>query len=333
MIVKRDEDKLDNRCPFFSMIVPVYNVEKHLEKCVHSLLEQENEKNDLEILLIDDGSTDKSGYLCDQLAGRFPEVKAFHEENGGPSIARNLGIKNATGQYILFVDSDDYIEKDTCKKLKEAIIKYGKVDIICFDGIQHIDEETTFMRRIPVLTERCVENGKIYLLEHYKKRNLNVEVWLYAYRKQFLQEHALFFIEGRFHEDVEFTPRVFLFSGKIVELPDRLYHYMVHENSISTRRNKEKNICDLFITLREQCEIAERQDLELKKWMKNTVLNSYLNMVYFTRMYQPQYRKFLDKRFLLGKAATNWNRFRVMICLINIRLYCWMNDCYKKMKG
>ena len=116
-----------------------------------------------------------------------------------------------------------------------------------------------------------------------------------------------------------------------MELPDRLYHYLVRENSISTQKNKEKNIRDLFQTLREQNQMAEQQEPELKKWMKNAILDSYLNMVQTARMYQKQYRKLLDKRFLLGKAATNWNRFRVLVCLINVRLYCFMNDCYKKL--
>ena len=83
--------------------------------------------------------------------------------------------------------------------------------------------------------------------------------------------------------------------------------------------------------MREQDQMAEQQEPELKKWMKNAILDSYLNMVQTERMYQKQYRKLLDKRFLLGKAATNWNRFRVLMCLINVRLYCFMNDCYKKL--
>lgn len=314
----------------FSIIVPVFNVEQHLERCVFSLRNQRNMSGELEILLINDGSTDKSGILCDQLAERFPQIRVFHKKNGGLSSARNLGIEKAEGDYVLFADSDDFIEQKTCSIINEALKKYGKVDALCFAGVEDYGTKQVPMRRIPLKKVKCSKTGKLFLLEHYKQRNLNVEACLYAYRREFLLENNLRFLEGILHEDVEFTPRALLKCGKIVEIPDCLYHYMIREGSISTQKNKEKNIRDLFSTLNRQIKVAERQEPELKKWMKNEALNSYLNMVYEARMYQPQYRGLLDKRFLFGKAATNWNRFRVVICFLNVRLYCWMNDCYKK---
>ena len=205
------------------------------------------------------------------------------------------------------------------------------MDAVFFDGVEDDGVHQDPMRRVSLEQVQCADNGKQYLLEHFRDRNLNVEACLYAYRRAFLNEHDLRFREGILHEDVEFTPRIMMQCGKVVELPDRLYHYLVRENSISTQKNKEKNIKDLFQTLWEQNQMAEQQEPELKKWMKNAILDSYLNMVQTARMYQKQYRKLLDKRFLLGKAATNWNRFRVLVCLINVRLYCFMNDCYKKL--
>ena len=257
--------------------------------------------------------------------------RSKHKPNGGLSSARNYGLDRATGEYVLFVDSDDVIESDTLKKIAEALDQFGEVDAVFFDGVEDDSVHQDPMRRVPLEQVQCADNGKQYLLEHFRDRNLNVEACLYAYRRTFLNEHDLRFREGILHEDVEFTPRIMMQCGKVVELPDQLYHYLVRENSISTQKNKEKNIRDLFQTLREQNQMAEQQEPELKKWMKNAILDSYLNMVQTARMYQKQYRKLLDKRFLLGKAATNWNRFRVLVCLINVRLYCLMNDCYKKL--
>lgn len=314
----------------FSIIVPVYNVKQYLEKCVYSLLDQKDMEGKLDILLIDDGSTDGSSALCDQLAEKNLQVRVFHKENGGLSSARNLGIEKAEGEYILFVDSDDFIEQKTCSILNTALKKHGKVDAFCFDGVEDYGTKQVSMRRLSPEKVKCTKTGKLFLLEHYQQRNLNVEACLYAYRREFLFENNLRFLEGILHEDVEFTPRALLKCGKIVEIPDCLYHYMIREGSISTQKNKEKNIRDLFSTLNRQIKVAERQEPDLRKWMKNEILNSYLNMVYEARMYQRQYRKLLDKRFLLGKAATNWNRFRVVICFLNVHLYCWMNDCYKK---
>lgn len=318
--------------PFFSIIVPVFNVESYLEKCVCSLTEQEPAGGELEILLVDDGSTDESGRLADQLAARYEQVKVFHKENAGLSSARNYGIERASGAYVLFVDSDDYAAPELCRRIWEALERHGMADAVCYDGVEHGSHGETSTRRVPVAEERCTESGKKYLLEHYKSRTLSVEAWMYAYKRSFLMEQDLRFREGRLHEDVEFTPRALLACKKVIELPDGLYHYVVRENSISTQKDKGRNIGDLFVTLQEQCEVAEQQEPELRKWMKNAALDSYLNMVQYARMYQPRYRKLLDKRFLMGKAATRWNHFRVLLCLINVRLYCLVNDCYKYLR-
>ena len=315
----------------FSVIVPVYRVEEYLLTCVDSLLSQENMRDQMEILLIDDGSPDRCGEICDRLAEVYEEIRVFHKKNGGLSSARNSGIQEAKGQYIVFVDSDDTLEAGALGKIQEALDKYGDADAVFYDGLEDDGTSRDSLRRITDDHVRIFENGKDFLLKEYRDNNLNVEAWLYAYRRTFLEKNQLTFQEGILHEDVEFTPRVLMKCGKIIQLSDQLYHYMVRENSISTQKNKEKNIRDLFETLRKLDQMADEQEPELRKWMKNGILNSYLNMVQTARMYQKQYRKLLDKRFLFGKAATNWNRFRVLVCLINVRLYCFMNDCYKKL--
>ena len=99
-----------------SIVVPVYNVESYLERCVESLLKQDI-MDPIEILLIDDGSTDQSGAICDAYAKQNPQILVYHKENGGLSDARNFGLDRANGAYILFVDSDDFIEPDSCSSL------------------------------------------------------------------------------------------------------------------------------------------------------------------------------------------------------------------------
>ena len=104
------------------------------------------------------------------------------------------------------------------------------------------------------------------------------------------------------------------------------------EDSISTRKDQTKNIQDLFQTLKELDQLSDQQEGELRRWMKDALLDSYLNMVYSARMYQKQYRGLVDKRFLEGKAVTGRNRFRVLLCRLHIRLYCAVNDGYKWMR-
>ena len=107
--------------PLVSVIVPVYNVEKYLEKCVYSLLQQ-TYKN-IEIILVNDGSTDESGKMCENLAQEDDRIKVFHKKNGGLSDARNYGVERATGEYIGFVDSDDYVHERMYEKLLSAILR------------------------------------------------------------------------------------------------------------------------------------------------------------------------------------------------------------------
>lgn len=311
-----------------SIVVPVYNVEKYLVRCIDSLLQQTYMPE--EIILVDDGSTDGSERICDDYAKRYSFVKVFHKENGGLSSARNYGIDHVNSEYILFVDSDDFVQKDICRDLKCALEKYGDADLISFDGIEKCGEKEKRIRRLEKNEEIC--SGYEYLLQGYKTRNMNVQAWLYAYSTKFLQDKALYFKEGILHEDVEFMPRVLLKAGKMIVLPGAYYQYIVREDSISTGKNKEKNICDLFATLKEQSLLAEQQDAELRKWMLNAVLNSYLNMVQEAEMYRKPYKKYLDKRFMLGKAATRWNHIRVFICFLNVGVYFRMNNCYKMIR-
>ena len=311
----------------FSIVVPVYNVKDCLDRCVSSLLQQDFPDEKYEVILVDDGSGDGSGPQCDGYAEEYANVKVFHKENGGLSSARNCGIDRAGGTYILFVDSDDYVDKNTCRILTEALKSAGPMDVVVYNGTEEHDSGKHLLRHTD--GKKVFADGKTYMLEQYRGRNLNVEAWLYLYRREYLNRNRLRFKEGILHEDIEFTPRALLPAGGVMELPDILYHYVVRENSISTRRDQTRNIQDLFQTLGELDRLADQQEEELKRWMKDALLNSYLNMVYSARMYQKKYRGLMDKAFLEGKAATGWNKCRVLLCRSNIWLYCLMNDIYK----
>ncbi|MCD8241543.1 MAG: glycosyltransferase [Lachnospiraceae bacterium] len=311
----------------FSIVVPVYNVQDYLERCVASLTAQDYPR--IEIILVDDGSTDCSGTLCDACAQADARIRVVHKPNGGLSSARNAGLASAAGDYGIFLASDDYVERGTCRILAERLAEHPGADMIAYDGWEEEGQERRDLRRIS--GKSCTtESGSAFLLRNYRDRNLNVEAWLYASRIEFLRREELCFREGILHEDVEFTPRALLKAERVLTIPDCFYHYIIREGSISTGKSRVKNIEDLFATLKEQSAVADEQEKELGRWMKNAILDSYLNMIYDARMYQPQYRKYVEKSFLLGKAATPWNHIRVCLCLISVRLYCSLNDLYKK---
>lgn len=313
----------------FSVVVPVYNVSPYLERCITSLLTQNY--RDYEILLIDDGSTDNSGAICEQYGEQDSRIIVYHKKNGGLSSARNFGIDHAVGKYVIFVDADDYIEKETCSSLAKLIELSDEADVIGYNGVEEQEGVITSTRRIPVEKLELM-SGRDYLYTRCQHRNLSVASWLYCCKRDFLNREGLRFQEGILHEDVEFTPRMLLKAKKVAESSVQLYHYVVRESSISMQKNREKNIKDLFQTLEKQCQMAETLDRELGKWIKDAALNSYLNMIQEARMYLPQYRRYIKKSFLWNKAATPWNCVRVLLCTINVRWYCAANDFYKSIR-
>ena len=134
-----------------SVIIAVYNVEDYIKRCLESIVNQTY--NNMQIIIVDDGSTDKSSEICDEYALIDQRIEVIHKENGGLSSARNAGIERAKGDYLIFVDSDDYVDTGLCKRLCRALEKYGEIDAICFDGMEENKDQKKGIRRIPLKTE------------------------------------------------------------------------------------------------------------------------------------------------------------------------------------
>lgn len=209
-----------------SIVVPVYNVEAYLDRCVQSLLSQDL-LSDIEILLVDDGSTDRSGAICDDYAERHPQISVFHKENGGLSDARNYGLKRARGEYILFVDSDDFIEADACSSLLGDARKFSAEIVI--GRVESVRRSKAMERYERVASEKfeChkVYTGKEYLEGCLEGGALRVEIGRHLYLREFLKENNFHFKKGILHEDEEFTPRVLLKASRVVLTDHVFYHY------------------------------------------------------------------------------------------------------------
>ena len=183
-----------------SVIVPVYNVENYLKRCVDSLIRQS--LAEIEILLIDDGSTDRSGKLCDELAGADLRISVYHKENEGQGIARNLGLQKATGTYVVFLDSDDYYDPDTCRALFE-LMEHTQADLCCY-GYQ-IETQDCQVVRIPNITDREYE-GEAFQKEfvpHYfgdqpeKDELRGFSSCMTIFRRSIVEEHNICFPSER----------------------------------------------------------------------------------------------------------------------------------------
>ncbi len=210
----------------FSIIVPVYNVEQYLEKCLDSL--QEQDYTDYEILCVNDGSTDGSRKILTEMENRFPQMRIIDRENGGLSAARNTGLKAAKGDYIVFVDSDDWVEPTMLSRLATEC---EGADIVCF-ACRRTDTNANDI----LLSEHST--GWDYYNRHALEARIVpfVCVWQRCYRREFLTGNNLFFREGILHEDNEFTPRACLKVKSVRVIPDVLYNYRVRPGSIMTTR-------------------------------------------------------------------------------------------------
>ena len=229
--------------PYFSLILPVYNVEKYVKRCVNSLLRQEY--TDYEIILVDDGSTDSSGSICDKLADKNNNIFAYHKENGGLSDARNYGMDRAKGNYILFIDSDDWVDEKLLISLHNHLNK-SNVDILKF-GFQKMQEgnyKNTFFSyfNIGVYDRRQIEETILPYMIGPKRlfcyeQNACKSVWSHVYSLNFLRENNIRFVSEReiLNEDYLFNLHTLLYAKSLEVTHYILYYYDYREGSLSKR--------------------------------------------------------------------------------------------------
>lgn len=206
-----------------SIIVPVYRVEPYLEKCLESLRSQTY--RNLEIILVDDGSPDNCGAICDRYAREDSRFRVFHTENGGLSAARNVGLRAASGDYIGFVDSDDWTEPEMYEKLHNAIIQTG-ADVSCCCFYTVFPQEVIEMKTLGL---RLLD-AEDALRELIEGACIRTGVWSKLYRRELWEDVS--FPEGRIFEDVLTTYRIFRKMEKLAAIPEHLYYYRRREDSI-----------------------------------------------------------------------------------------------------
>ncbi len=249
-----------DRQELISVIVPVYNVEKYLRRCIDSIINQ-TYKN-LEIILVDDGSPDSSGAICDEYAKKDSRIKVIHKENSGLSGARNAGIDAATGEYISFIDSDDYVNKDFCMILYKNI-KADNSDI-CICGFEHVTEPGSFIEKNAketISTKQKLRGKQIISDYMMKVRYENMDgYWAIACNK--LYKANLFsnirYPIGRLHED-EFVIHNLLDNTDFVSvLSDKLYYYTQRPDSIMGKKSSFKHI-DKAKALIERADFLKRR--------------------------------------------------------------------------
>lgn len=224
---------MQNNSPLLSIIVPVYNILEYLPRCVRSITAQTY--TNLEILLVDDGSTDGTGALCDELAGEDARIRVFHKENGGSSSARNLAIAEAKGEYLGFVDSDDYVSPDMYERLYDGIRKYGvKIAQI---GRDEIDEQGNPLPNIcePPSEEVCI-TSEDFLRELLMHRG-DCSFCTKLIRRDLFTKQT--FPVGKLNEDFYLLIHMLSEVEGLVSLPGQTYHVFYRIGSNSRKADKE----------------------------------------------------------------------------------------------
>lgn len=222
-----------------SVIIPVYNVEDYLCECVDSAINQ-TYKN-LEIILVDDGSTDSSGKICDDYAEKDERISVIHQENGGLSAARNAGLDKASGEYIYFLDSDDYIAEDTFEILI-PIAQKDNSDIVFFDAVSFADTpdftvKQNYIRKHKYLTD----SGYNTFCALTQKKEYHSAVYLMLFKLDFIIKNNLHFIFDILYEDMVFTYQALCFAKVVSQCDKTLYYRRYRKNSIMTSSKTNKH--------------------------------------------------------------------------------------------
>ena len=259
---------------FFSVIVPVYNVEKYLNECIDSILSQSF--TDFELILVDDGSNDLSGKICDDYAQKDNRVKVFHKPNGGQSTARNLGIQNATGQYAVFLDSDDFISDcDFLLDLKFRI--KANTDIVVFRYRKYYKNRTD---ECGIYLPEDSFNDKVATLKNLVMRDaFFCSCWSKCTRMSILKENNIVFDENLSCEDMDWYYSVVSKSNSFEIINKPYINYRQRENSVTSTFNSKSFDDYIFTISKWQNNFYAIEDLDLKEIMLSSLAKLYCNLL------------------------------------------------------
>ncbi|MGI1659317.1 MAG: glycosyltransferase [Desulfitobacterium sp.] len=315
--------------PKISIVVPIYNVERHLDQCVGSIRDQTY--SHLEIILVDDGSPDGCPEMCDDYAKQDSRIKVIHQINGGLSEARNSGLSVATGEYILFVDADDYIDLNACESLIDIMNKQ-KPDIVV-GNVRRIEGSKVFEMSHALDTQAKTIAGADFLKNELKTKTMHRVVCPNLFKREFLLANQLEFKVGILHEDAQFTPRAFLRAKEVMGTNLTFYNYLIREGSITKKADLTVNGIDLIQTCYELAGIYKAlRDKELIRLLNDDLVTLYLYGFQIGRLYRKEYKPLISKGFLIKRALSLRNRGKVILFVISIRLYFFINAFLKALR-
>lgn len=314
------------RTPLISVIIPVYNVEKYLHRCLDSVIAQTYQN--LEIICVDDGSIDESGRICDQYAVRDARIKVIHQENQGLSAARNRGLDAAEGEYIAFVDSDDYILEDMYKKMLDKLLNYNVDLCVCQWQYEFSDgRQVVKKKNIDPTIYGCkssLEFARFLYMGNYEN-GVVVAAWNKLYRRALLDKIRF---EGRIHEDDAFNGRIMAKDVSVYVMEEQFYVYAQNGDSLTNKPFSANKFFFLDV-------LAERRELfKSDAFIRQETELLYCNMyieyclrarkdgvaVSHPERYRQIFRKMFSSLRREGKANIKF-RLRMMLFSFSPSLY------------
>lgn len=266
-----------------SFIVPVYNVEKYIAKCINSILNLEYQNK--EIILINDGSTDGSERICRKYEQDNENIRLISKQNEGLSEARNLGIKIATGEYIFFIDSDDFYSYDFSKDIKK-VINENSYEVILFDYKYYYQQSDAFFIPRSSINKGIMNNKKgEQVLDYFLEYQKNTQ-WIVVqgiYKKTFLVENNLYFVKGRLYEDMLWLPEVFIKASSMCYKNINIYVYRLEREGQITSNISEKSLSDSLYVIEYWEEKLGRHIL--KEELKEKIIRNIITRYYYTIWY------------------------------------------------
>jgi glycosyltransferase involved in cell wall biosynthesis len=261
-----------------SIVVPIYKVEQYLAKCVESLLNQDLLPEEYEIILVDDGSPDRCGMICEEYAASHSNIRVVHRKNGGLSVARNSGIAVAQGRFVQFVDSDDYLEPNVLKTLVDKM-ETDTLDVLRFN-YQNVNEnyevfEPNKVNKPFVDYRDEVCDGLTFLTE---RLGFGCYAWQFVISRELLK--GCFFKVGIYLEDSEWTPRLLLKASKVTSTDLLVYNYLMRKGSITQSEDdmkKRKLLDDKFLLIDSMKH--QMGNVSDKRWFEGVIAHTVLSVL------------------------------------------------------
>ena len=282
-----------------SFVIPVYNVEKYLNECVESVISQNF--YDCEVVLVDDGSTDNSGRICDEYAEKYKFVSVIHKVNGGLSDARNAGLKIASGDYVLFLDSDDYIAEGSLSAIADSISAYSP-DVVFLNAKKFYPDGKVVPLGDNYSAEKINGKSKAEVMSHLASLpKYPGSACTKAIRRQLILDNSLFFEKGLLSEDIDWTMRLFTLAEKFAFCDADYYYYRQRRAGSITNTKTIKNVqCLIYI---------------IKKWASKDL----------GRIYQKEINAFVAYEYMIALLCyVNLKKEEQKLLTADFKAYKWV---------